>query len=200
MPDLHESNKTHAFMDAINKYAKQQRDKMQIEAETFKQEELFKVKEEVLKDCQKLVRKETYNIKSKLTREISKEDIKAKRELLLARDAIMKDVLKKAKDKLLKYTKSADYGELLKKQALNIISVLTNDQTKIYIKPGDEKYKNALSEIIGDKCTIAVDESITIGGLRGKNKAKGLIADETLDSKLREQVEWFEENSGLEIV
>lgn len=200
MPDLHESNKTHAFMDAINKYAKQQRDKMQIEAETFKQEELFKVKEEVLKDCQKLVRKETYNIKSKLTREISKEDIKAKRELLLARDAIMKDVLKKAKDKLLKYTKSADYGELLKKQALNIISVLTNDQTKIYIKPGDEKYKNALSEIIGDKCTIAVDESITIGGLRGKNKAKGLIADETLDSKLREQIEWFEENSGLEIV
>ena len=44
------------------------------------------------------------------------------------------------------------------------------------------------------------DKSIKIGGIKGFCKAMNIVADETLDSKLYAQKEWFIENSGLSVL
>ena len=41
--------------------------------------------------------------------------------------------------------------------------------------------------------------SITLGGLKGANPAKGVAADDTLEARLEAQHDWFLENAGLEI-
>ena len=47
--------------------------------------------------------------------------------------------------------------------------------------------------------TLTADESIELGGLKGANAAKGLVADDTLAARLNAQHEWFLQNAGLEI-
>ena len=44
-----------------------------------------------------------------------------------------------------------------------------------------------------------MSDSIKIGGILAVNKVMSLVVDETLDSKLEEQRNWFEENSKLNI-
>ena len=47
---------------------------------------------------------------------------------------------------------------------------------------------------------VVADKSIKIGGIKGFCKAMNIVADETLDSKLYAQKEWFIENSGLSVL
>ena len=46
---------------------------------------------------------------------------------------------------------------------------------------------------------LEADGSITLGGLKGANPAKGVAADDTLEARLEAQHDWFLENAGLEI-
>ena len=46
---------------------------------------------------------------------------------------------------------------------------------------------------------LEADDSITLGGLKGANPAKGVAADDTLEARLEAQHDWFLENAGLEI-
>ena len=46
---------------------------------------------------------------------------------------------------------------------------------------------------------LEADDSITLGGLKGTNPAKGVAADDTLEARLEAQHDWFLENAGLEI-
>ena len=46
---------------------------------------------------------------------------------------------------------------------------------------------------------MQASNEIQIGGIMGISRTVGLLADETLDTKLQNQREWFCENSGLTI-
>ena len=61
------------------------------------------------------------------------------------------------------------------------------------------KHKNKIFLAFGRKCDIESTDEITIGGMTGLSKKLGMLADETLDSKLEQQREWFFENSGLKV-
>ena len=61
------------------------------------------------------------------------------------------------------------------------------------------KYKDKISKAFGRKCGIESTDEISIGGIIGVSKKLGLLANETLDSKLEMQREWFFENSGLRV-
>ena len=49
-------------------------------------------------------------------------------------------------------------------------------------------------------CTVEYDDSILIGGIKGFCEEMSVIADDTLDTKLSNQLQWFAENSNLKVV
>ena len=70
-------------------------------------------------------------------------------------------------------------------------------QANIAARPADLPLLQNVKLPVGT--TLTADESIELGGLKGANAAKGLVADDTLATRLNAQHEWFLQNAGLEI-
>lgn len=194
-----QSGKTSNFLKAINKYAEEQRTKIKNEAENFKKEEIEKAESEILNDVYILIQKEMAEMKAKITKGISKKELDSRKNLFEKRNSITKKVFQKSKLKLLEFTKTDEYPKLLAKYAKAISSVLVKPGTIIYVRKEDLCFSDIIREAFGRNCNIETKENIKIGGIYSYNPNMGLIADETLDSKLEEQHIWFAENSGLKL-
>lgn len=199
MPD--NQGKTSNFLQAINKYAEEQRTKIQTEAETFKKQELEKAEAEILNDAYQLIQKEMAEMRSAISSELSKKEMAGRKELFEKRKLITEEVFTKATKELTAFTKSKEYPSLLKKYTKAIAAVLTEPGTILYVKEEDFSFADELKTAFGKKnCSVQISNDITIGGIYGYNASMGIIADETLDTKLDVQHEWFAENSGLKLV
>lgn len=108
-------------------------------------------------------------------------------------------MFQKAQDKLLNFAKTQDYIKLLKNYAGAVSKILKKSGTVLYICKRDEVFIDVIREAYGKICKVEVSDSIKIGGILAVNKVMSLVVDETLDSKLEEQRNWFEENSKLNI-
>lgn len=194
-----QSGKTSNFLKAINKYAEEQRTKIRNEAENFKKEEIEKAESEILNDIYILIQKEMAEMKAEIAKEMSKKELDSRKNLFEKRNSITKKVFEKSKSKLLEFTKTDEYPKLLAKYAKAISSVLVEPGTIIYVRKEDLCFSDTIKEAFGRDCNIEIKENIKIGGIYSYNPNMGLIADETLDSKLEEQHIWFAENSGLKL-
>jgi V/A-type H+-transporting ATPase subunit E len=190
------------FLDAINKYAKEQREKIYAETKEFKDKELKKAEDKVLNDAYNLIQNEMMAMKKDITSKISKEEIHARKVLFEKRNTIIGEVFKEAQNKLLSFTHSEKYFDLLQKQAQAILNTLSLDGTVIFMRKEDLDIVKSIEQNIKSEHVFSFEEAddINIGGLRGYNHEMGLVADETLDTKLELQYYWFQRNSGLTVV
>ena len=152
-----------------------------------------------MRDAYYLIQNEMAQMKKNIASEVSKLEFEKRRELFAKRQTIMNDVFKKAQDKLLNFAKTQDYIKLLKNYAGAVSKILKKSGTVLYICKRDEGFIDVIREAYGKICKVEVSDSIKIGGILAVNKVMSLVVDETLDSKLEEQRNWFEENSKLNI-
>ncbi len=196
---MQNTSKTSNFLKAINKYAAEQRKEIKTQAEKFRKYELQKVEAEVLRDAYYLIQKEMAQMKKGISSEVSKIELEKRKELFEKRKVIMDEVFKKAEDKLLKFTKTQEYSTLMKKYVSSISEVLKKPGTVLYICKRDKKLADEVKETFGRPCKIEVRENIKIGGVMAVNRSMSMVVDETIDTKLKDQKEWFAENSKLNI-
>lgn len=196
---MNESKKTSRFLDAINRYAVEQSDAIRHEVEEFKKQEIEKATKEAINDAYALIQKNIAIEKAKIVSEYAKLEQDSKRELFIERQKIVEKVFKKAIQKLTEFTKSDEYKDYIIKSAKEIASAFDKNECVIYIKESDMDFAKDIKEIIPD-CTIECDKKIAIGGIKGYCEKLSIIADNTLDSKLLNQREWFTENSELKVV
>jgi vacuolar-type H+-ATPase subunit E/Vma4 len=197
MPDT--TSKTDNFLKAIEKYAEEQRTKMKSEAEVFKAKEMNRAEEEGLKEAYTMIQKKMSEINNQISSELSRAETASKKRIFLKRREIEDEVFAKAEKKLIEYTATDKYVSKLQKSAENISKVLDADDVILYVKEKDMAHKQKLIKAFGRKCEVAVSDDIKLGGITGLSRSLGMIADETLDSRLAEQHEWFCENSGLKV-
>jgi len=197
VPDI--VSKTDNFLKAIEKYAAEQRNKIETEAEEFKAKELNKAEEDGLKEAYVLLQKKMLSINTGIARELSKAENASRKSVFEKRREIEDKVFERAKEKLLAYTKTGKYTTKLLESAKAVSQKLTADDVILYICERDWKLKDKILSAFGRKCDIQVSDEIQIGGLTGLSRQLGLLVDETLDTKLENQKEWFCENSGLTV-
>ncbi len=197
MPDI--VSKTDNFLKAIEKYAAEQRNKIETEAEEFKAKELNKAEEDGLKEAYVLLQKKMLSINTGIARELSKAENASRKSVFQKRREIEDKVFERAKEKLLAYAKTDKYIKKLLESAKAVSQKLTADDVVLYICDRDMKFKDKIISAFGRKCDIQVSDEIKIGGLTGLSRQLGLLIDETLDTKLETQKEWFCENSGLTV-
>lgn len=197
MPDT--TSKTNNFLKAIEKYAEEQRTRMRSEAEVFKAKEMNLAEEEGLKEAYTLIQRTMSEINNGISSEISQAESKSRNRIFLRRREIEDDVFARAEKKLAEYTETDKYADSLEKSVRRISERLTADDVVIYIRQKDMKYKDRLISAFGRKCTVEPSDEIRLGGISALSRSMGLLADETLDTKLNEQHEWFFENSGLRV-
>ena len=196
---MKQSKKMSSFLKAINKYAQEQSEAIRLEAEEFKKQEIEKATKEGIEDAYALIQKEVSTKKAQITSDIAKREQESRKQLFIKRNEIVKRVFDDAKEKLIEYTNTDEYLHYLKDSANKIKESFDGAACVVYIKVSDADKEGLIKEII-PQCTVKTDDSIIIGGLKGYCQSRSVIADDTLDSKLEDQYEWFYENCDLKVV
>ena len=187
------------FMQAITAYAEEQSRAIHQEVEDFKAERLREAEREVLRDSYLLIQKEQDDMRRKLSREMSLRDMDARRELLSTRRDMAKTIFARAEEKLAAFTKTPAYRDWLLKSLAAIAEKLPADGTVYELRREDEDLCGELRAACPAETDFRFVPDIRLGGLRGVNAAAGIVADDTLDTRLAQQHDWFTEHSGLTI-
>lgn len=197
---MEKSAKTDNFLKAIQKFADEQRNAMRDEVEQLKAEKIKQAKEKGKYDSEKYIKDKLEESRNRETSKLAKMMQDSQKELFLERAKMTESVFEKAEKKLIEYTKTDEYKTSLVESAKSISELFKNNSCVIYVNERDIDYADKISSVFGAKTQVLADKSIKIGGIKGWCKTMNIVADETLDSKLGAQKEWFIENSGLSVL
>lgn len=205
------------FLKAIEKYAEEQRNQLRLEFEAYKKKELESAESEGLREAYTLIQREMSTIKRDISGRLSRDEMESKKKLFEKRNEMADKVFQKAAQKLLTFTKTSEYEKFLLDSVKKIALALESDDVVLYVKSEDLRFSEKLraaytaertkEKKLADKikaafspsCEIKASKEIKIGGITGRSASLGLIADDTLDTKLDGQREWFYKNSGLKV-
>lgn len=197
---MYSVDKTSSFLKAIDKYAREEKFKIAKEMREIEEKELKKAEIAIMEDVKHMAQKEHMRMKNKITIDISHKELDERKKLAQKRQCIVKDVFTLCREKLIKFSDSSKYPEYLCKYAYKIASVLNASDVVLYIRKKDEEFIDMIKASFESGCEIKYDDEIIIGGIRGVSMEKGIVADETLDSKLEAQKDWFSEKYGIMLV
>ncbi len=192
--------KTDNFLNAIKKYADEQRNAMRIEVEQLKEEKLREAEQKAKYDSEKLIKDRLEAKKNEETSKLAKMTQDGQKKLFLKRAEMADNIFKKAEEKLIEYTKTSEYSEKLLQSAKNISALFGTESCILYINERDIAFADKIKALFSGETEVLSDNSVKIGGIKGFCKAMCIVADETLDSKLSAQKDWFIENSGLSVL
>ena len=194
------NNKTDNFLKAINKYSKLERQQIQNDIETVREEELKKAEANGKKMARDFIAKEYSAVKTAVTGQYAVKNLEAQGKVYQKREEIANSVFEKAFKKLKDFTSTPQYKDLLIKSAKEIADIFKENSCVIFISENDNKFAQDIKAQFSGEVTVENDVAIKIGGIKGFCKDLKIVADNTLDSKLNSQKDWFTENSGLKVM
>lgn len=187
------------FLNAIEKYARQQRDALVSETELFEKRVLQKAEEEGLRDAYNLIHREQDAMRASIAAEIAKKEAAGNLEIFKKRQQITEEVFAKAIAKLQDYAETSEYEKKLTESARECAEFFGNGKVEICLCKRDMKFADRLSDLFKGECTVKEVFDIKVGGLRVYCPERQIAIDRTLDAKLEQQREWFYVNSSLQV-
>ena len=197
---MDKKQKTDNFINAIKRYADEKHTEMRNEVEQIKAEKLKEAEKKAKYDCEKLIKDKLEAKKNIETSKIAKQIQDGQKELFLKRSKMTDSVFEKASEKLIEFTKTQNYSEMLINSAKEIADFFGCESCVLYVNERDMDSADKIKELFKGNAQVVSDKTVKIGGIKGFCDAMNIIADNTLDSKLYAQKEWFIENSGLSIL
>ncbi len=192
------NSKTNSFLEAIEKYAEEQRNEMKAEIEAFREEQLTRANEEGTAAAFALIQRKKAKYKTALAKENSLKETAVKRELFEKRNRMVETVFEEAEKKLKEFTKSKNYEAYIENSAKLISEYIGGKKAVVYISEKDKRLLPSIKKYFND-CETVVDDSIKLGGIRCFCEELSIMADETLDSKFEIRKMDFVEHSGFTI-
>ncbi len=196
---MNNDNKSSKFLDAIKKYNEEERAKIVSEIEEKKQSAVKDAEAKGKAEADRYVKKLLSKEKSDITGKYAVKNLEAQGEIFKTRDNMVKEVFNRCKEKLTKFTETAEYKDKLISYAQEVSDTFGDKSCIVYVKPDDLKFENDIKSVFKGEVEVKSDIEIRIGGLRGFCDELKLVADNTLDSMLDNKKSWFIENADLKI-
>ena len=196
---MNEKTKESKFLSAINDYAEKQKALINGEVEEFKQQNIRQATDAGIKDAYELIQREISDRKSALIAEYSAKESALREKLFAERERIANEVFKRAEEKLTAYTLTEAYTRDMLRFAAEARELIGESPCEVSLKESDMSMTESLRREL-PQAVFKTDPAIIIGGMKVFCAEKGLMLDSTLDSGLKGQKRWFEENSGLKVV
>ena len=189
--------KTKSFLKAINKAAMQKCNDIAKQIEETTAAEMQRAEDEARRDGHQKIELAKNKIEMQAKKEVAAFETEKKKEIYAKRRAYQEEIFSLAAKELSEFAQSAQYQDFLEACLANISDKVGNSLTFTVA----ENDKAALAAIAGKYPAAAVKESksIHIGGFTIKDSEKGLLIDETLDTRLSEQLDWFLLHCNLKI-
>ena len=193
-------NKTNNFLKAIKKYAKEQRNTMRGEVARLKEERLKQAEDKAKRDSKSLIKTELAEKRREQTAVLALKTREGQKNLFIERSRMTEEVFELSAQKLRDYTKTDDYREKLRDSARKIAQLFGDRDCVISLSENDMDKARELKALFGGNTDVQPDRTIRLGGIKAYCESMGIIADETFDSKLQAQREWFCENAKLNVL
>ena len=185
--------------EEIERLASLEEEKILAEAKELEAEAYQQIKAEAKKDADALLAKELVEISSNASVEASLSQEEKTKKLVETREAYVTKIFKEAKNRLNEFVNSEGYKMYLIKHMEKISSLYQMSDSILKLRQNDTKYADDLGKAYGIDLTVEVSDEIKIGGFIIENKATNVVVDESLDTALENQKEWFYKTSGLMI-
>lgn len=194
------STKTDNFLKAIKKYAKAQKRQMISEVQQLQSEKTELTKKQAEYDSEKLIERRLEQKRGEQTAVLARKIRDGQRELFLERVKMTEEIFDLAQKKLSDYAQTPEYRQKLIKSAEEIAAFFEGEPCVLYLNERDTGLKDKLLPLFSADAELKADPQIKIGGIRGYCRSKSIVADETLDTKLQQQREWFTQNASLSVL
>lgn len=192
-----QQSKINGFIKSITDVADEKKAKLDAETRDILAGERRQLELAAKKSADEYYRVRSARVKLEAGRRISDTSSEYRKQVFARRGEIERQVLSGVAERLKKFTESGDYEAFLLGSAKRIAAEFDGSFT-LLMRPEDMKYRAALLAEF-PSAEVKEDASIAIGGLKGRSDGQSLLVDDTLDSRLKQQTKWFEENSGLYI-
>ena len=196
---MNEMTKESKFLDAINRYAEQQKAQITQEIEDYKNTKIEQATEQGLQDAYDLIREDIASRKAAIVKDVTKRQLELRNGLFAERQAICDKVFNEAEKELCDFAQSGDYTAFLERSLQQIAERFGSLRCIVSVSPKDED-KGELIRRMLPEAEIKADKRILIGGVKAYCPEQGVMMDDTLDTRLADQRMWFIENSGLKVV
>ena len=184
------------FSAAIFRDAEDKRKQILKEMEDYRAAVLEKAEADILLEAYTLIQTEITDIKNQDSKRVSIKAMENRRNLIKKRDEITDRIFETVKNRLTLYTKSPQYVDFLIKAAESVQKL---EDPVIMLKKDDLGYSDLIIKALGKPVPIEENERINIGGFIVKSQKSGIIIDETLDERMKNQRSWFATHSNLTI-
>ena len=154
------NNKTDNFLKAINKYSKLERQQIQNDIETVRDEELKKAEANGKKMAKDFITKEYSAVKTAVTGQYAVKNLEAQGKVYKKREEITTSVFEKAFAKLKDFTSTPQYKDLLIKSAKEIADIFKENSCVIFISENDNKFAQDIKAQFSGEVTVENDVAI----------------------------------------
>ena len=197
---LNQEERAAKFFDAITKDAEERHEEMTRKTRETVESGLEKAKTKAHSQAQAKIERERMLKEQEFNRTVANERTQQRARLTDKRGAITDEVFGDAREKLTAFTESDGYADFLKKSAAGFAAVFPQGDVPVYVRPGDMRFADDIKKAFGRDCKVESSDEITIGGCRAGVAGGSTVADDTLDTRLEAQREWFLENSGMSVI
>lgn len=197
---LNQEERAAKFFDAITKDAEERHEEMTRKTRETVESGLEKAKTKAHSQAQAKIERERMLKEQEFNRTVANERTQQRARLTDKRGAITDEVFGDAREKLTAFTESDGYADFLKKSAAGFAAVFSQGDVTVYVRPGDMRFADDIKKAFGRDCKVESSDEITIGGCRAGVAGGSTVADDTLDTRLEAQREWFLENSGMSVI
>lgn len=190
-----ENEKLHRFIDAVNSVTDKQVQDILDEARQERNSILSSAAAAAEEAKQRHLNDNLKMTSNKYVRMVSKAELEMKKEVLICREELTRELFDKVIEKINKFRATDEYAALLIKR-LGEESGLENAQ--ICISPDDVKLSELLKKAAGGNVTVKPDDTVKYGGFYILRSDMGTITDRTFDGVLSEQQSLFSSKNLIE--
>lgn len=179
-----DAEKLERFSIAVNEKIDAQIDEILSEAETEKDNIIKSAKEQAEIEAEEKINSALSEINVKYKRKKSQVQQESKKELLLHREKLTKQIYDNVKKKIVEFTSSSEYVSYLCK-LLEGEDISGNKI--IRMRQQDFKLKEDIQKALNLACEFEVDDNIEYGGVAIYDTKSHVINDKTIDNAFEEQ-------------
>jgi vacuolar-type H+-ATPase subunit E/Vma4 len=184
------------FIKQIQSISEQEISKVKEEIERINQKKLSEIEASATLSADLMLQQETKILNSEHSLNISKLTEQNNRKKAMMREQLIKELFNTITKKLKDYTQSEAYQTEFTNDVKKFAEQYPYNGT-LHISASDQALATHVIKNVDVKLEVVVDESISIGGFFLEFIEASLVVDQTLDAKLRDEMNAFYENPEL---
>jgi len=197
MPYFNNDDVYRQFAKEINTKADGEIEKLRKEIDDTKAKNLSRIKNELHSSVFRGLDMELNELNADFSANLNRVKNEYTRVLMKRRHELLDSVGKEARIKCMKFVESKDYKTFCDDKIKKLNKNFCKKEIEFKVKKGDKVMLEAINNHFDGKYNIKEVNEIEIGGFSAICYEMGIMADETIDSKLKERQQWFYEHSDL---